>query len=57
MARVLGRSFRGSDFIYQLALSSGESVLAQVASHHRHAVGEMIGVQLDLNHLIAFDCI
>ena len=54
-ARVLDKSFRGSDFMYQLALPCGQTVLAQVASHHRHAVGEWIGVQLDLNHLIAFE--
>lgn len=54
-ARVLDKSFRGSDFMYQLALPCGQTVLAQVASHHRNAVGEWIGVQLDLNHLIAFE--
>ena len=53
-AVVKSKVFRGTDFIYTLMLSSGQEVLAQVPSHHRHGVGEAIGVYLDLDHLIAF---
>lgn len=51
---VLDKVFRGTDFIYTLGLPSGQHVLAQVPSHHRHDIGEAIGVYLDLDHLIAF---
>jgi iron(III) transport system ATP-binding protein len=53
-AVVKSKIFRGTDFIYTLILPSGQEVLAQVPSHHRHDVGEAIGIYLDLDHLIAF---
>ncbi|MCW3479469.1 ABC transporter ATP-binding protein [Neisseriaceae bacterium JH1-16] len=53
-ATVLARDFRGTVFHYTLALPSGQKVLAQVPSHHDHAIGEAIGIRLELDHLIAF---
>ena len=53
-AVVKDKVFRGTDFIYTLQLPSGQMVLSQVPSHHRHDIGEAIGVYLDLSHLIAF---
>ncbi|WP_174875789.1 ABC transporter ATP-binding protein [Vogesella oryzae] len=53
-ALVLGKVFRGSEFLYTLQLASGRSVLALVPSHHNHAIGEAIGIRLELEHLIAF---
>jgi iron(III) transport system ATP-binding protein len=53
-ARVLAKVFRGSAFLYTLQLASGQQVLAQVPSHHNHAIGEPIGIRLELDHLIAF---
>ncbi|NDV11871.1 ABC transporter ATP-binding protein [Crenobacter caeni] len=53
-ATVVARVFRGADFLYTLALPSGQRVLSQVASHHDHALGEPIGIRLELDHLIAF---
>lgn len=53
-AKVLAKVFRGAEFVYTLQLASGHSVLAQVPSHHDHAIGEAIGIRLELDHLIAF---
>ena len=53
-AVIRDKAFRGSDFVYTLVLPSGHEILAQVPSHHRHEIGEAIGVRLDLQHLIAF---
>jgi len=53
-ATVLARDFRGTVFHYTLGLPSGQKVLAQVPSHHDHAIGEAIGIRLELDHLIAF---
>ncbi|MGL4768102.1 MAG: ABC transporter ATP-binding protein [Formosimonas sp.] len=53
-ARVVSKVFNGGDFLYTLALPSGQHILAQVPSHHRHAIGEWIGVTLDLSHVVAF---
>ena len=53
-AKVLERVFRGAAFLYTLELTSGDRVLSLVPSHHNHAVGEMIGIQLEIDHLVAF---
>lgn len=53
-ARVIDRVFRGAAFLYTLALPSGNRVLSLVPSHHDHPVGEMIGIRLEIDHLVAF---
>ena len=53
-AEVLRKIFRGGDFIYTLQLDSGREVLALVPSHHDHAIGELIGIRLDADHVITF---
>ena len=53
-ARILRKAFLGSEFLYTLELASGHSVLAHVPSHHDHAVGEWVGIRLDMNHVVAF---
>ncbi len=53
-ARILRKAFRGSEFLYTLELASGHSVMAHVPSHHDHAVGEWVGIRLDMNHVVAF---
>jgi iron(III) transport system ATP-binding protein len=53
-AEVIRKVFRGGDFIYTLRLASGREVLALVPSHHDHAIGEMIGIRLDADHVITF---
>lgn len=54
MAQVERKAFRGAQFLYTLRLSSGSQVYAQVPSHHNHALGEKIGIHLEINHVIAF---
>jgi iron(III) transport system ATP-binding protein len=54
LAEVERKAFRGSDFLYTLRLPSGGRVLAQVPSHHNHAIGERIGIRLDVDHVVAF---
>ena len=53
-ARVVRKLFRGADFLYTLELSDGLQVLSLVPSHHDHAIGEWIGVRLDVSHVVAF---
>jgi iron(III) transport system ATP-binding protein len=53
-ARIARKAFRGSEFLYTLELDSGHSVMAHVPSHHDHAVGERVGIRLDMNHVVAF---
>ena len=54
LATVVDRTFRGADFLYTLALTDGTRLLSLVPSHHDHAVGQAIGIRLDLEHVVAF---
>ncbi|MGH8706925.1 MAG: ABC transporter ATP-binding protein [Burkholderiales bacterium] len=53
-AEVLHKAFRGAEILYTLKLASGRRVLALVPSHHNHALGEKIGIRLDVDHVVAF---
>ena len=53
-AEVVKKAFRGAEFLYTLRLDDGKQVLSLVPSHHNHAIGERIGVKLDVDHVIAF---
>jgi iron(III) transport system ATP-binding protein len=53
-AEVLHKAFRGAAFMYTLKLPGGGRVLSLVPSHHNHAVGEKIGIRLEIDHLVAF---
>jgi iron(III) transport system ATP-binding protein len=53
-AEVVHKAFRGADILYTLRLASGRKVLALVPSHHNHALGERIGIRLDVDHVVAF---
>lgn len=53
-AKVLDKSFRGSHILYTLQLKSGDEVYCLALSHHNHAVGEMIGIRLDLDHMVVY---
>jgi iron(III) transport system ATP-binding protein len=53
-ATVVGRAFRGAEYLYTLRLASGTQVLCLVASHHQHAIGDVIGMRLEARHLVVF---
>jgi iron(III) transport system ATP-binding protein len=53
-AEVVSKAFRGADILYTLRLESGRQLLALVPSHHNHALGERIGIRLDVDHVVAF---
>ena len=53
-AEVIAKAFRGAEFLYTLRLDSGARVLSLVPSHHNHAIGESIGIRLDVDHVVAF---
>ncbi len=53
-ARIVARHFRGAQFLYTLELDDGQRVQSLVPSHHDHAVGQRIGVRLDLEHVVVF---
>jgi iron(III) transport system ATP-binding protein len=53
-ARLERKSFRGADFLYSLRLNTGEPVLALVPSHHDHAVGDWIGIRVQVDQVVSF---
>ena len=53
-AEVLHKAFRGAEFLYTLRLPLGGRVMSLVPSHHNHAIGEKIGIRLELDHVVAF---
>jgi iron(III) transport system ATP-binding protein len=53
-AEVVAKAFRGAEFLYTLRLASGVRVLSLVPSHHDHAIGERIGIRLDVDHVVVF---
>ncbi|MDX9707365.1 MAG: ABC transporter ATP-binding protein [Azospira sp.] len=53
-AEVVHKAFRGADILYTLRLESGARILSLVPSHHDHALGERIGIRLDVTHVVAF---
>lgn len=54
-ALVIGRVFRGANYLYRLQLDDGQTVLSLVASHHNHEIGSQIGILPILEHIVVFD--
>ena len=53
-ARVVNRRFRGPQFLYDLVMPNGQRLLSAVPSHHNHAIGEMIGIRIETEHMVVF---
>lgn len=53
-AKILKRAFRGESYLYTLALPSGKQVLSLVPSHHNHAIGENLGIKMDIDHVVVY---
>ncbi len=53
-AKILKRTFRGESYLYTLALPSGSKILSLVPSHHNHAIGENLGITMDIDHLVIY---
>ncbi|MDH5784678.1 MAG: ABC transporter ATP-binding protein [Chromatiales bacterium] len=51
---VKERAFRGAEYLYTLALPSGQPILCLVQSHHHHRIGERIGIRLDVEDIALF---
>ncbi len=53
-AIIRKREFRGASYLYTLELQGGVRLLSMVHSHHDHAVGENLGIVLEIEHLVVF---
>lgn len=54
-AVVIKKAFRGAEILYTLRLASGSIVLSLISSHYNHAIGEEIGIKLEVDHVVWFD--
>lgn len=53
-ATLVGKHFRGAHHLYEVRLDNGVVLGCFAPSHHNHAIGEEIGVTLDVEHLVVF---
>ena len=53
-AKLVGKHFRGAHHLYEVKLDNGVILGCLAPSHHNHAIGELIGVSLDIEHLVVF---
>ena len=54
VVEILSKKFRGSHFLYLVKITDDCSLYCFASSHHDHAIGEKIGINLDLDHLVLF---
>ncbi len=55
LAKIIEKQFRGSHFLYRVKLTSGHLLYCFASSHHDHAIGESIGIIIDLDHIVMFE--
>lgn len=53
-AVITGKFFKGTHFQYEVELSNGRKLLCIAYSHHNHALGERVGIRLDLDHVVVY---
>lgn len=51
---ITSKQFKGTFFQYQVTLTNGRTLLCIASSHHNHAIGQQIGIRLDLDHYVLF---
>jgi iron(III) transport system ATP-binding protein len=54
MGLITSKQFKGTFFQYQVTLSNGRTLLCIASSHHNHAIGQRIGIRLDMDHYVLF---
>jgi len=55
LAKIQTKQFQGSHFLYLLELNDGSTIYCYAPSHHDHSIGEKIGIDIDLDHLVLFE--
>jgi iron(III) transport system ATP-binding protein len=53
-ALIVARNFQGANYLYTLELEDGTQLLSLVHSHHSHAIGEKLGITLEIDDLVVF---
>lgn len=52
---VIGKSFRGAEYLYELALADGQRILCLTPSHVDVVPGYRLPVRFELHHVVMFD--
>ncbi len=55
-AEVIHKAFKGAEIMYTLRLPTGSKILSMFPSHHNHAIGERVGIRIEVDHMVAFRC-
>lgn len=53
-AEILHKVFAGTSSLYTLKLPTGSEIVAAFPSHHDYQIGDMVGINIEADHLIAF---
>ncbi|WP_455203625.1 ABC transporter ATP-binding protein [Kaarinaea lacus] len=53
-ATILQKAFKGADIMYTLRLPTGNKILSLFPSHQNHDVGDVVGINIDMQHVVAF---
>ena len=51
---VVNKVFAGTSTLYTLKLPTGSLVASAFPSHHDYQIGDMVGIDIEADHLIAF---
>ena len=54
-AKILEKQFRGAEFLYKLLYNNEHQILCYAPSLHNHEIGELIGIELDIQHYVIFE--
>ncbi|WP_198265096.1 ABC transporter ATP-binding protein [sulfur-oxidizing endosymbiont of Gigantopelta aegis] len=52
--RIIDKVFRGAEFLYTLKVNANNNVLCITPSHHNHPLGSLLGITLDVSHIVVF---
>lgn len=53
-ATIIAKGFRGAHFLYTVALADGSQLFCMTSSHQQYALGEQVGLSLNMDHLVYF---
>lgn len=51
---IIDKIFRGAEFMYTLKINEQQTALCIAPSHHNHALNSLLGITLDMDHLVVF---
>ena len=51
---IIDKVFRGAEFLYTLKVNETSSILCITPSHHNHPVSSLLGITLDITHVVVF---